>query len=294
MSRSTWKFSIIFDEKISLSTTADGIFAASAEDVVNIGSKTGLQVKGRKDYLYINVDCEESDPALKAVIDELYKLYLFRPTTHRIVPVTQRDTVYGVDKERHYTSDEISEAPYLLLRSDREIAKNAKRSPEESEKHIYVVKNYVQKKSTLLGVISPYSAIAVDDRLQERLEAACLQALLFDDVRGAAHLRKLSSEVTLPQCLLPLVNGSGEAVSPLQKWGDHEERWFDDGYGVPELVYKKEQIDKLPKFDIAMTLERVGQHNSAAFQWCVVSQQFRAVLNALGVKGTKYNPVRLV
>lgn len=292
MTKITWKFSIVYDGFNGLTPRSNGFFASSAQDVERLGRVAKLHVvagirRGRE-YRKIAVDCEEGDPSLQVLLDAAFRMYSFSPSQYNIIPESQRGTTFGVRRERKYSPSALAECPLLMLHSDRVIADDGGRSNEEIVTDQYVVKSYRPKKTVPLGVLAPFSAIAVGDKLKKQLEKSKLLALYFENVSGSSQLWKLGSSVRMPETSVPLVDGTGRQVSSENDWSKFEERWFDDGFIEAELVYSK---NSLTPFDIGVTAERVGQHNAGAYRRCIVTQKFRNFLHELGVSGIRYTPV---
>jgi hypothetical protein len=297
MTKTIWRFSVTYDGINTLSPRSNGIFASSIQDVEKLGSVSGLPVlsgiRRGKEYRKISVEFLESDPALQAILDEIFKMYSFKPSKRRIIPEAERSTNFGVRRDRQYCACDLADSRLLMLQPEHAIAIGGGRSSEEITAEKYVVKNYRPKKAILLGVLAPFSAISVDEELKLLLDKSQLKGLKFDQVHGALNLWKLGSSVTMPRSSVPLVNAKGRQVSPTDSWSDCDERWFDDGFTEAELVYSERLLCSLPDFDIAMTAERIGQHNAGAYRRCIVSQNFRMTLDNLKVPGVRYTPVRI-
>ena len=303
MPKTIWSFSIAFDNENSLQTNADGIYAASAEDVDYFGEVSGLHVDSSLSPRFgmmktLKVSEEESSEALAQLLGAIKERYGYEPSQSFIWPLSKREQWFGVQRDRTYSEEEIQEAELLYFYyATQEIAEQRDPSPQQLVSEIYVGKGPKGGPRRPFGTLTPSHALAVDTGLKQRLEEEELEGLLLDEpVVGAKDTWRLFSSIILPRCRLPLIDGiTGEEVVPYdvwpEKWGD---RWYDDcGYRPPELVYEREALQAL-EFDIAMTAERTGVNKERAFRWCVVSQKFRSAMIKLKVPGVRYVPVRLV
>ena len=274
------------------------IYAASAEEVEELAVVSGFEVTGwdrdGAKYRKIAVKEPEGSERLKKLLAAIKNKYGFVPNERLVVPVADRDHVFGVHKVREYTPEEIDSCELLYISFvDKTIAVHKWGTPEQIEAEQYVVEKHRKKKTVPFGFLTPFPAKAVTGELKDQLENAGLEGVEFEPVVNGDDIWKLWSSLRLPRCQLPLVDGSGAEVEP-DVWPKFGEKFFDDkGYNPPELTYNRNEVEKLGAFDIAMTAERIGGYPHV-YRLHVVSQRFREVLNELKVPAVHYAPVRLI
>ena len=123
-----------------------------------------------------------------------------------------------------------------------------------------------------------------------------------DGVTASPPLVRLSSDVTLPRCNIPLktvdtvTNEDGE-VEVVPFTGDYSRGChfaiFLALYDGWQLSYRSEALPSLESFDIAVTTERIGNSDSLAFRQIVVSQRFREFSLDQGWRWCKFKPVEI-
>jgi hypothetical protein len=297
---------IRFDRESPLGTTAIGLQAASPEDVDFLGDLCGFEVSSRVSDHYglmksFEVKEPEDSPKLEKLFAAIKQLYGFEPSQHFIVPEELSSKVFGLQRERTYDRQEVEQSPLLSLHyAKRPIAKNWDRTIDKVAEDVLKIRAGSESRSAklMLGYISPFNALAIHEDLKEALEREGIMGLKCKRVEGSKTLWSLGSEIELPRCLVPVVDGSGHELADT---GPRDEgpggRYFDDhGYHPPELRFAKDEMKRLPPFDIAVTREYVGpaMHTGACFRTCVVTQRFRECLEKLGVKTAQYVPVHVV
>ena len=275
-----------------------GIYTASAEEVEELAAASGFEASGwdrdGAKYRKIEVKEPESSERLKKLLAAIEDKYGFVPSERSVVPVADRDRVFGFHKDRKYTAEEIDSCELLYISFvNKIIAEHKWGTPEQIEAEQYVVERHRKKKTVPFGTLMPFHAMAITGELKNQLEDAELKRVEFEPVVNGDDIWKLWSSLRLPRCLLPLVDGSGAEVEP-DDWPEFGEKFFDDeGYSAPELTYNRNEVEKLGGFDIAMTAERIGGYPHV-FRLHVVSQRFREVLKQLKVPAVHYAPVRLI
>ncbi len=276
-----------------------GIHAHTGEEVELIGRQAGLAVTGSDAGRQIDVDMVEDDPRLTAVYECIWDTFHLKPSRWHVVPRELRDTYFGVRKLVTWTKREIDACELLWLRNTQLIATHANATAEQLEREIYVAElDHRQRSATQFGSLMPFTALAVAEPLRSQLLAAELKGLHLPEVEFRPPNRKvikplwgLKSSIILPKPLNLLQGEDGNAVEPNTEWWC----WWDDGGRDPAVLrYKREELSALGPFDIAMTLERVGQTEQGAYRQCIVNQRFRETLARLKVKGVDYVPVELV
>ena len=275
-----------------------GIYTASAEDIEELAAVSGFEVTGwdrdgvkrRK----IEVREPEGSERLKKLLAAIEDKYGFVPNERLVVPVADRDHVFGLHKVREYTPKEIGSRELLYIEFvGKAIAEHKDGTPEQVEAEQYVVERHRKKKTVQFGYLTPFTAKAVTGELKDQLEDAGLKRVEFEPVINGDDIWKLWSSLRMPRCLLPLVDQNGAEVEPDDS-PEFGEQYFDDkGYNPPELTYNRNEVEKLGTFDIAMTAERIGGYPEV-FRLHVVSQRFREVLKQLKVTAVHYAPVRLI
>ena len=275
-----------------------GIYAATAEEVEELAAVSGFEASGwdRDEYKYRKIDVKEPEGSerLKKLLAAIKDKYGFVLNERLVVPVADRDHVFGVHKVREYTPEEIDSCELLYINfAGKAIAEHKDGTPEQVEAEQYVVERHRKKKTVQFGYLTPFAAKAVTGELKDQLEDAGLKRVEFEPVINGDDIWKLWSSLKMPRCLLPLVDQNGAEIGPdvRPKFG---EQYFDDkGYNPPELTYNRNEVEKLGTFDIAMTAERIGGYPEV-FRLHVVSQRFREVLKQLKVPAVHYAPVRLI
>lgn len=128
----------------------------------------------------------------------------------------------------------------------------------------------------------------------QNLVGLCWEPAVFDRPEKAARkLFRLRSYVILPSALTKIVDGRDRDLAdvPLSEGGDRD--WDSGGYRPPEIHYRREEIDALGEFDIALTREMIGGRPQWYHPDVIVSQRFRRVLMKMKNTSVGYNPVHL-
>lgn len=294
-----WKFSIRGKTGYNLEPTSIGIDVSLPSDVEDIGKASGFEVsgwdRGTESYRKIEVDEREDSERLTRLLKTINEKFGFVPSIQKVVPDAERGRVFGVIKLRAYSNKEIEICDYLCISNvDRIIAKHLRGSEDDIEEERYIVKDHEKKASVLMGCLSPFPAVAVSGELKLSLEQASLVGLKFEHVINGDDIWKPTSSITMPRCLLPLVDGAG-AIVGADNWPDEwSEKYYDDGgYEPPELRYSKDEICQLEPFDFAITAERTGGIKATSFRRYVISQRCRNCFDKLKVRGVRYTPVRI-
>lgn len=111
---------------------------------------------------------------------------------------------------------------------------------------------------------------------------------------GFKSLWQFGSTVRMPACKTRRQDTHGGFVTedgpPAGNLGYY---WDDAGFQPAELVYSRADVEQLPRFDIAMTQEFVGE-SFAPYREIIVTQRFREAMEKHGVKTALWAPVRLV
>jgi hypothetical protein len=295
MSVTTWKFSVSYHGENYFGTRATGIFAKSPTDVESLSKLSGIPYVEGGGKIVMEVEELEGSQTLRSLLARIEELYGFRPSQSRLIRKYDREKVFGVEKNRQYSTAEINESPFIYISHvENIIARNGDRNERQIAADQYVAEAYKGNKKTSIGTLSPFHAIGISTTLKVRLESAELSGLILDPIIGVDGLWRLNSSIIMPRCKLPLLDSNGENVG-CDDWPDKfSDKYFDDeGYYPPELRYGIESLKSVGDFDIAMTIERTGVTNARAFRWTVVSQKFRTTLDDLGVTGIRYTPVRI-
>jgi len=304
MAKAIWDLTIEFDESDNPSgPTPTGLKARSAKDVEEMAEAAGLALTTNYEsprngsVRQLRVKEDENSPKLKTIIEEIEKRYSLVPATRMPVPAEDRDRKFGVRKRRTYTRKEIVSAELLCLYDlKRPIAEHAEGNAEQVANEIYVVEPGSVNPKVPIGFLSPFGRVAVSNDLKLKLEKSKLETLTFDPIVNGDGIWKLSSSITLPRCLLPLVRGDGQIVDE----GDDPSgrvswRYYDDeGYVPPELSFDRSEVTGLRAFDIANAAERVGDVPFRSNRLLIVSQHFRETLEAIKVRSVNFVPVNLV
>ena len=196
-----------------------GIYAATAEEVEELAAASGFEASGwdRDGYKYRKIDVKEPEGSerLKKLLAAIKDKYGFVPSEHLVVPVADRDHVFGVAKLRKYTPEEIDSCELLYISLvDKTIAEHKWGTPEQVEAEQYVVERHRKKKTVPFGMLIPFQAMAVTGELKDQLEDAGLKGVEFEPVVNGDDIWKLGSSLRMPRCLLPLVDDNGAQVEP--------------------------------------------------------------------------------
>jgi hypothetical protein len=138
------------------------------------------------------------------------------------------------------------------------------------------------------------SARFVNDELKSELEKASLVGLTFLPVlwdypeKAKVRFWQLSSSITMPRCLLPVLN----VPEDRQPWTTYD----DGGHFPQELVFRRSQVEAIEPFDVALTApeEEIHCGPNSWTRTLVVSQRFRQVIKKLKLTTAELVPARLV
>lgn len=276
-----------------------GLRVQTSEEVEALSCVCGLPLwPHTPDDPRLVLELDENDPRLTKLYATIWNRYGIKPSPSFVVPVADRHLFFGVKRKLTWSRKEIDACELLWLRSTQLIAKHASRTQEQLEHEDYVAElDSRQRSAVQFGSLMPFTALAVAEPLHSELLGAGLVGLNLPEVRFVPENRKaikllwaLKSTVTLPRALNLLQGENGNAVEPNTEWWC----WWDDGGRDPVVLrYPRAVVAGLKSFDIAMTLERVGQTEQGAYRQCIVTQRFREVMTKLKVKGVDYAPVVL-
>ena len=136
-----------------------------------------------------------------------------------------------------------------------------------------------------------YSPFFVSGEFKKELETENFRGLVFkpvlfdkpEKVRG--EFWQLTSTVTMPPCLLPVITHAGTPHDIL--------RYDDGGYYPQELAFEEAAVRQIEPFDIALTLENLCPLPNAWPYDLVVSHRFHLVCQKLKMSSVRFIPVRL-
>jgi len=292
------QFRIGFDTQFTINPGphTTGIDAWCAEDVYAFSAATNLPIVVGSKACQIDVDLDETDPRLAKLYDAIWEKYQLKPSPWTIIPKAERHQYFGVRRKPTWTKRELDASELLWLKNTMIIGNNKDATPEEWAREEYVVSvDSKQNSKTQFGSLSPFMAMAVAEPLRSQLLDAGLIGLDLPPVvfvPRSKPVRKplwaLRSSVILPRPANLLQGEHGNPVEPNTEWAC---MWDDGGIYPPVLHYRSAEIEKIGRFDIALTFERVGITVQGAFRQCIVSQKFRQVFDTLKVKGVNYVPV---
>lgn len=209
------------------------------------------------------------------------------------------DKEFVIRRERVYSREEICQAELLRLAgSSRKFADFA----PDSSGEIYVVEvNQHLKNKIDFGRSYYHVSVLMSEKLKAALMADKLTAAKFQEASydkppkpGFKRLWQFGSTVRMPSCKTQRQDTHGNFVNddgpPVGSLGYY---WDDAGFQPAELVYSRAEIERLPRFDIAMTREFVGEP-FAPYREIIVTQRFREAMEKHGIKTAEWAPVRLV
>ena len=270
-----------------------GLVARSLADIDEICAEAEIE---NNEHRQIEVRLNEEDPRLAKLYAAIEAKYQLKPSRWNTIPAPERQKYFGVKRRVAWTNKEIDQAELLRLESSKMIAEQEDGDEEQLAREDYVVLvDGKQYSKVQLGFLTPFNGLAVaeplrSEMLQGELAAVHLPPVVFVGGKVKKPLWALKSHVILPQTLNPFFNGLGEVVPPNTEWWSF---WEDGGHDPPTLRYKREAVEALAPFDIAMTYERVGPGNARAYRACIVTQKFRAEMKRLKVPALSYVPVVL-
>jgi hypothetical protein len=260
---------------------------------------------------------ESSDSErLRSIEEDIEKLTGMKRSKKGILTDEEELKYYSPGIRVTYSSQELAAAEYLDFSppASKEIGRFGLLLDDET----YVVElDKRQQNKHLFGCLFPFFEICgFAEPLKGQLAECGLRHLVFDPIllvepkvireRGMNSpeplpsvepappakilkpLWKLTSDVVLPPCLYALLHNGGQPFT-----GDLARGCaYDNSTGLG-LRFKREAIESLPPFDVAVTRERTGIARSNAFRQVIVSQKFRQAMLELGVKSAEYVPVIL-
>lgn len=297
----TWRFTISYDPSNDAGTRSNGLFACNPNDVDEFAELIGLPASRNATTArrQLRIELIDSDPKLKRLLDAIAERYNYEPSRWFVVPEDYRNRFFGVRKNRTYDRKDLDGVPFLLLDFAAESTATQMDGTEaQVEREVYVAAaDYLQDSDVQFGTLMPFHGLCVAEPLAGRLEQADLKGLLLEPVviLPAAEVRKplkkLSSSFVGPRSLVTVVNEQGREVEPNTEWSCYLD---DGGYHPHEFRYLNSDLGFFDQVDIAMSYERTGVSKARSFRWCLVSQQFRRVMDELKVPGVRYAPVRFV
>jgi hypothetical protein len=220
----------------------------------------------------------------------------FRPSAHLIVPPTAKEHEFVMLRHRVYSSAELGAARLLRL-VPRFCQDEIADWIGGSDDHGWIVEAKAKGKRLQIGHFDSFEGILVGPELKATLEKEGLKGVNFLPAaydKPSPSLRQLwqfGHKVLMPPCLLPRQDDDGNVV----KESDNGGRYWDDGGYVPqELVFGEKEIAGMPRWDMAVTREKIGFHPGHYRSEVIVSQRFREVLLGAGIKTIGYAPVKVV
>lgn len=239
----------------------------------------------------------EGSPRLTQALKLIQRELGMRPTVHKIVKEEEGHQRFAVQVERRFSKSDVENARWLVLWPKHAIATMVPAKYGESGEYVVEADARLRKSKSEFGSLY-YGGIACSDRMRPSLEAAGLKGLSFRPVsveppEKSARFRRLWgvwSHVVLPPNLYPLVDGQGDLFD-----GDwFTGCFFDDGGNAPSAPrYRMSDLEQIGDFDVAVTSERTGTHPGVAFRKMIVTQNFRAILGKMSVKGLEYWPLEI-
>lgn len=259
--------------------------------------ETTKKPKGSLDR-YLEVVLEEDDPRIFEIQKALQD-YEMTHYPHRFERRAFNDREYAIRRERVYSREEICQAELLRIAgSERKFAEFA---PDHSGE-VYVVEISQHLKNKIdFGCSYFHVGVLMSGRLKAALEAEGLAAVKFQEASfdkppktDTKRLWQFGSTVRMPACKTQRQDTHGAFVTedgpPAGNLGYY---WDDAGFQPAELVYSRADVEQLPRFDIAMTQEFVGEP-FAPYREIIVTQRFREAMEKQGVKTALWAPVHLV
>lgn len=245
----------------------------------------------RDSSIRVEIELEENCEQLKLILEKLGNCG-WEPSDRRYV-MGNSETVFGVERWRNYTEEELDDFEYVSISFAKDRIAKFKRGGEVNvTNEDYVIKKGSENKNVPIGNLFPFRRFSINNDLKESLEKAKVAGLKCEPVVNSGSIWKLSSNVHLPSCLTPVVNGVGDDTDP-HSWTELGDKYYDDGYIPANLRFSRKEVEALPNFDFAVTNEITGGNRAQACRECIVSQKLRGLLKGLNISTVSYAPVIL-
>lgn len=264
-------------------------------ELEKIGFSFELYGSKENEYYVCNITGDLESEKIRLVQSILLEAGI-KESSQTVIPKDKRETHFAMNLVRSFTKKELDQAEYLRLN-----VKGLKRIADwkETTADGYVLKINNRLKNTLdFGwldvVVVPY----VSETGREKLEGIGFDGIhfksaMFDGTdQTVKQLFELTSNLVMPECLLPIQNNDGDIVCV--NYTESARIWDDAGRVQPILKYRREDIEAMGTFDIAKTLERVGNLPQHYKHHYIVSQRFRKYLEAMKVRSVEFVPVEVV
>ena len=247
-----------------------------------------------RDYIYVNTP--QSNPYLPEFFALLDKAG-WRPFYGHFVPEELKESRFYVYRRRWYEQNDLDKPEYLTIENWGSCF--GVFDCIEIRDGLYVGNVRKTKWKSRIGKIKNYashfgrSPQFVNDELRRDLEAAGLIGITFLPVlwdrpeKAKGQFWQLSSTITIPRCLLPILDVPNNGV-PF--------RCYDDGGRVfHELVFRRSEVMAMPPFDVALTSkeEDIRCGPDTWRQTVVISQRCRKIFNKLKLTSASLSAVRL-
>lgn len=221
----------------------------------------------------------------------------WKPFHGSFVPEELKDSRFIVFRRRWYEKNDLDMPEFLTIEGWGSCF--GVFECNEIRDGLYVGNVRKTKWKSRIGIAKNYAGLFrrspqfVNDELKRDLEASDLIGLTLLPVlwdrpeKAKGKFWQLSSSVTMPRCLLPIIDVPNNGI-PF--------RCYDDGSHVfRELVFRRSEVMAMAPFDVALTSKeediRVGPDN-----WrhtVVISQRCRKVFNKLKLTSARLHAVRL-
>ena len=250
----------------------------------------GWDIKDQTDSCLVKA--APDDPHLAEILI-LLKEAGWKPFYGEFVPLDLVDSRFWVRRLRHYEKSDRDHVAYLKIEhwGGREPTFTAARAEGGS----FLAKVAGAKWGNRVGYArTARSPFFLNDDFKSALEAENLLGLNFLPVlwdhpeKAKGKFWQLSSSITMPRCLLPILN----VPETQQPWTTYD----DGGHFPQELVFRRSQVEAIEPFDVALTAPEEEIH-CGPNSWprtLVVSQRFRQVIKRLKLTTAELIPARLV
>lgn len=257
--------------------------------------------KGGNDRFLI-IECAENSPELEQVLETIH-------SDAGLVP--QRDALhwrtdeFTIEKRKIFGKKDVEESMLLHLQPAKQCLE-VKLNDQLEDESLDLPRQKKLERLTVAANAFAGGPFVISESCREQLQRSGLRGLSYLPVTVDGHsasppLYRLSSDVSLPRCNIPLrtvdtvTNENGE-IEFVPFTGDYSRGCYFgiflalcDGW---QLSYRSSDLPSLEDFDIAVTTERIGCSNRA-FREIVVSQRFREFVLNQGWRWCKFKPIEI-
>ncbi|MBK8036916.1 MAG: hypothetical protein IPK22_07230 [Verrucomicrobiaceae bacterium] len=256
--------------------------------LADLGVTSNVPFTDSAKSVFYRIEADETDP----IHDKVSALF----RAHGIDLDTL--TKFHGYRSRHYEKTEYDQFEFLSLRPEK-LAWIAEFAENRGGVHVLKANDRLKNKLAF-GSVEQSRVFYASDEGREHLSGLNLtgidwEPVVFDHPEKAAKgLFRLCSSVTMPKCLTPIVDSGYTDVTTLPEAEVQDRQWYNGGYLPAEMSFRRNEVEALGQFDVAITQELVGGFPRWYHPEVIVSQRFRQVLLKMKNKTAGFNPVHLV